>query len=92
MTKNKVVQPSIKAIKKEREMSITFIMEGSTIRFALRPLFQKKDQICLMLIEFSKFITCVILSVCHTSQFENLSFNISIVHEQGAFRHPPQSV
>ena len=44
------------------------------------------------LIAFSKFIAYVILSACHTLQFENLSFNISVYREQGAFRHPPQSV
>ena len=87
-----MVQSSTKAIKKERERNVWYIYYGSTIRFACRSHFKKKNQICFKLIAFSKLIAYVILSACPTLQFENLRFNISVYWEQGAFRYPPQSV
>jgi hypothetical protein len=87
-----MVQCSTVAIKKEIERNVWYIYYGSTIKFASRPLFKKNNQICLKLIDFSKFVAYMIISACHTSQFENIRCNVSIYCEEGAFRHPPQSV
>lgn len=89
-----MVHSSTKAIKKERVRNVWYIYIYILWKYNKVCVYVtlKKNQICLKLIAFSKFIEYVILSACHTLQFENLSFNISVYREQGAFRHPPQFV